>query len=63
MVSTSHLIEIGGTSTTATLVLVHLIAIIAIGLFANELARASRDAQRQVQTQLWQVRQIVPTRT
>jgi hypothetical protein len=62
MVSTSHLIEIGGTPTNATLVIVHLTAIIAIGLFANALARSRREAQHQVRTQLWQVRQIVPAR-
>jgi heme/copper-type cytochrome/quinol oxidase subunit 2 len=60
--SESHLVRIGGWSTQVLLVFAHVIAIVVIGLFANALAKSRRAAQRQVEVQLWQVRQIVPGR-
>ena len=46
--------------TIALLVAAHVIAISVFGLFANALARTRRDAQRQVESQAWHLRQLLP---
>jgi serine/threonine-protein kinase len=61
IVSVSPMIVMGGTSTVALLVLAHVIAIAAFALFANALARTRRDAQRQVESQAWHLRQLLPS--
>lgn len=60
VVSTSTMITIGGTSTTALLIAANLIVIVVIGLFANALARSRREAQRKVEIQAWHLRQLLP---
>jgi serine/threonine-protein kinase len=60
VISSSSLVAIAGTPTTALLIAANLIAIGVIGLFANALARSRRDAQRQVEIQAWHLRQLLP---
>ncbi len=63
LVSTSAMFELGGTSTAALVIATNLVSIVVIGLFANALARARRDAQRQVEIQAWHLRQLLPAVT
>jgi len=62
VVSTSSVIQIGGAPTTALLIGANLLAITVIGLFANALARSRHAAQRDVEIQAWQLRQLLPDR-
>jgi hypothetical protein len=55
----SPLVAIGGTSTAALLVASNVLAIAVIGLFANALAAARQAAQRAVEIQAWNLRQLV----
>ena len=60
VISTSHTVAIGGSSTVGLLIFANVLAIVVMGLFANALAKSRRDAMRQSATQAWQMRQLVP---
>jgi hypothetical protein len=60
--TTSPIVEIGGTTTTVLLVGANILGIVVIGLFANALARSRHAAQRDVEIQAWQLRQLLPDR-
>ena len=60
--TTSTIVEIGGTSTTILVIGANILGIIVIGLFANALARSRHAAQRNVEIQAWQLRQLLPDR-
>jgi eukaryotic-like serine/threonine-protein kinase len=62
VVSMSPVFHVGGPATGALLVIANVLAIIVIGLFANALARSRRTAQRDVEIQAWQLRQLLPDR-
>jgi hypothetical protein len=54
--ASSSVVHVGGGATIALLVGTNVLIIVVIGLFANALAAARRDAQRQVTIQAWQLR-------
>jgi serine/threonine-protein kinase len=60
VISTSSVIQIEGAATTALLIGANVLAITVIGLFANALARSRHAAQRDVEIQAWQLRQLLP---
>jgi eukaryotic-like serine/threonine-protein kinase len=60
IISTSSLVKIGGTSTVALMIFAHVMAITVFVLFANKVAVARRDAQRQVEIQAWHLKQLLP---
>ena len=59
--TTSMIVEIG-TATTVLVIGANILGIIVIGLFANALARSRHAAQRNVEIQAWQLRQLLPDR-
>jgi serine/threonine-protein kinase len=61
VMSTSQVVELSPTTTSALLIFGNCMAIIVIGLFANALARSRREAQRSVEIQAWTLRQLLPT--
>jgi hypothetical protein len=61
--STSAIFELGGSATSALLIATNLATILVIGLFANALARARRDATRAVEIQAWHLKQLLPAVT
>jgi eukaryotic-like serine/threonine-protein kinase len=61
VISTSRVVAVSETATSAILIGANTLAIVVIGSFANALARARRDAQRQVEIQAWHLRQLLPT--
>ncbi len=58
---TSHVMQIGGTHTTAILVGSNIVTIIVFGLFSSALAISRRNAMRQSEIQAWHLRQLLPT--
>jgi len=60
VVSMSSVIQIGGMPTMLLLIGANLLAIVVIGMFANALARSRHAAQREVEIQAWQLRQLLP---
>ncbi|HEY4056953.1 MAG TPA: serine/threonine-protein kinase [Kofleriaceae bacterium] len=60
IISTSPMIRIGGHATIALIVAAHIIAISVFSVFASALARSRRDALRQVESQAWHLRQLLP---
>ena len=60
VVSTSHVVRVGGTATVLLLVGGNAMAIVVIGAFANSLARSRHEAQRAVEIQAWRLRQLLP---
>ena len=60
VVSTSHVVQIGGTATALLLVGGNAMAIVVIGAFSNALARSRHEAQRAVEIQAWRLRQLLP---
>ena len=60
VVSTSGVVQLGGTTTTVLLIGGNVLGILVMGLFANTLARARRDAQRRVESQAWHLRNLLP---
>ena len=61
IVSTSAMFDLAGMSTSALVIATNVFAILVISLFANALARSRRDAQREVETQAWHLRQLLPS--
>jgi serine/threonine-protein kinase len=61
IVSTSPMVEIGGTATVALIVVTNVMTIVVFALFANQLAMSRRDAQRQVEIQAWHLRRLLPS--
>ena len=61
IVSTSPMVEIGGTGTVALLVVTNVMTMVVFALFANQLAMSRRDAQRQVEIQAWHLRRLLPS--
>ncbi len=60
IISTSSMLEVGGDATVALMIFAHVMTIIVFVLFANKVAVARRDAQRQVEIQAWHLRQLLP---
>jgi hypothetical protein len=60
VISTSHVIELATTTTSALLIFGNCMAIMVIGAFANALARSRREAQRSVEIQAWHLKQLLP---
>ncbi len=60
IISTSPMVEIGGTATVALLVVTNVMTIVVFAIFANQLAVSRRDAQRQVEIQAWHLRRLLP---
>ncbi len=58
---TSHVMQIGGTHTTAILIGSNIVTIVVFGLFSSALATARRNAMRQFEIQAWRLRQLLPT--
>ena len=63
IVTTSSMVQIGGTPTVMLIVFANILTIIVFGVFANKLAMSRRDAQRQVETQAWHLQQLLPRQT
>ncbi|HEY5948457.1 MAG TPA: serine/threonine-protein kinase [Kofleriaceae bacterium] len=63
IVSSSSMFRIGGGATVMLLVFANVLTIYVFGRFANTLATARRDAQRQVQIQAWHLQQLLPERS
>jgi serine/threonine-protein kinase len=57
--STSALIALGSPGSIAILVAVNVLEIVVIGLFANALAASRQAAQRAVEIQAWNLRQLI----
>jgi len=60
VISTSHVVELSSTATSALLIFGNCMAIIVVGAFANALARSRREAQRSVEIQAWHLKQLLP---